>query len=111
MERSSIVIFVIVYGRMIEIYLMVSLAPIPFATFGNREQSSVGQNYLRSLFAIGFQGFLIMICVGIYAVLVQSVAFSEDIIASIWGVMGYTVLLCFTLFKTGSLAKGVFSAH
>ena len=86
-------IFVIVYGRMIEIYLMVSLAPIPFATFGNREQSSVGQNYLRSLFAIGFQGFLIMICVGIYAVLVQSVAFSEDIIASIWGVMGYTVLL------------------
>ena len=111
MSALAIVIFVIVYGRMIEIYLMVSLAPIPFATFGNREQSSVGQNYLRSLFAIGFQGFLIMICVGIYAVLVQSVAFSEDIIASIWGVMGYTVLLCFTLFKTGSLAKGVFSAH
>ena len=111
MSALAIVIFVIVYGRMIEIYLMVSLAPIPFATFGNREQSSVGQNYLRSLFAIGVQGFLIMICVGIYAVLVQSVAFSEDIIASIWGVMGYTVLLCFTLFKTGSLAKGVFSAH
>ena len=111
MSALAIVIFVIVYGRMIEIYLMVSLAPIPFATFGNREQSSVGQNYLRSLFAIGFQGFLIMICVGIYAVLVQSVAFSEDIIASIWSVMGYTVLLCFTLFKTGSLAKGVFSAH
>ena len=111
MSALAIVIFVIVYGRMIEIYLMVSLAPIPFSTFGNREQSSIGQNYLRSLFAIGFQGFLIMICVGIYAVLVQSVAFSDDIIASIWGVMGYTVLLCFTLFKTGSLAKGVFSAH
>jgi len=111
MSALAIVIFVIVYGRMIEIYLMVSLAPIPFSTFGNREQSNIGQNYLRSLFAIGFQGFLIMICVGIYAVLVQSVAFSDDIIASIWGVMGYTVLLCFTLFKTGSLAKGVFSAH
>ena len=111
MSALAIIIFVIVYGRMIEIYLMVSLAPIPFSTFGNREQSSIGQNYLRSLFAIGFQGFLIMICVGIYAVLVQSVAFSDDIIASIWGVMGYTVLLCFTLFKTGSLAKGVFSAH
>ena len=111
MSALAIVIFVIVYGRMIEIYLMVSLAPIPFSTFGNREQSSIGQNYLRSLFAIGFQGFLIMICVGIYAVLVQSVAFSDDIISSIWGVMGYTVLLCFTLFKTGSLAKGVFSAH
>ena len=107
----TICIFIITYGRMIEIYLMVSLAPIPFSTFGNREQSSIGQNYLRSLFAIGFQGFLIMICVGIYAVLVQSIAFSDDIIGSIWGVMGYTVLLCFTLFKTGTLAKGVFSAH
>lgn len=111
MSTLAIVIFVIVYGRMIEIYLMVSLAPIPFSTFGNREQSQIGQNYLRSLFAIGFQGFLIIICVGVYAVLVQSVAFSDDIIASIWGVMGYTVLLCFTLFKTGGLAKSVFSAH
>ena len=111
MSALSVVIFVIVYGRMVEIYLMTSLAPIPFSTFGNREQSQVGQNYLRSLFALGFQGFLIMICVGIYAVLIQSVAFTDDIIASIWGVMGYTVLLCFTLFKTGSLAKSVFSAH
>lgn len=111
MSALSIVIFVIVYGRMVEIYLMTSLAPIPFATFGNREQSQIGQNYLRSLFALGFQGFLIMICVGIYAVLIQSVAFSDDIIASIWGVMGYTVLLCFTLFKTGTLAKSVLSAH
>lgn len=111
MSILSVVIFVIVYGRMVEIYLMTSLAPIPFSTFGNREQSQIGQNYLRSLFALGFQGFLIIICVGIYAVLVQSVAFSDDIIASIWGVMGYTVLLCFTLFKTGALAKSVFSAH
>lgn len=111
MSALSIVIFVIVYGRMIEIYLLTSLAPIPFSTFGNREQSQIGQNYLRSLFALGFQGFLIMICVGIYAVLIQGIAFSDDIIASIWGVMGYTVLLCFTLFKTGSLAKSVFNAH
>ena len=111
MSILSVVIFVIVYGRMVEIYLMTSLAPIPFSTFGNREQSQIGQNYLRSLAALGFQGFLIMICVGIYAVLIQTVSFSDDIIASIWGVMGYTVLLCFTLFKTGSLAKGVFSAH
>ena len=107
----GILIFVIVYGRMIEIYLMVSLAPIPFSTFGNREQSQIGQNYLRSLFAIGFQGFLILVCVGIYAVLIQSVAFSQDIIASLWGVVGYTVLLCFTLFKTGGLAKSVLNAH
>ena len=111
MSILSVVIFVIVYGRMVEIYLMTSLAPIPFSTFGNREQSQIGQNYLRSLFALGFQGFLIIICVGIYAVLVQSVAFSDDIIASIWGVMGYTVLLCFSLFKTGGLAKSVLSAH
>ena len=111
MMALSAVIFVIVYGRMIEIYMVTSLAPIPFATFGNREQSHTGQNYLRSLIALGFQGFLIMICVGIYAVLVQSIALSDDIILSIWTVLGYTVLLCFTLFKTGSLAKSVLSAH
>lgn len=111
MLALSAIIFVIVYGRMVEIYLMVSLAPIPFATFGNHEQSHTGQNYLRSLFALGFQGFLIMICVGIYAVLIQNLSFSDNIISSIWGVMGYTVLLAFTLFKTGSLAKAVFAAH
>lgn len=111
MSVLSIVIFIIVYGRMIEIYLMTSLAPIPLSSFGNREQSQVGQNYLRSLFALGFQGFLIMICVGIYAVLISELALSDDIIMSIWGIMGYTVLLCFTLFKTGSLAKSVFNAH
>lgn len=111
MSALSILIFVIVYGRMIEIYLMVSLAPIPFSTFGSREQSQIGQNYLRSLLALGFQGFLILICVGIYAVMVQGIAFTDDVIGSIWGVMGYTVLLCFTLFKTGTLAKGVFTCH
>lgn len=111
MLALSAIIFVIVYGRMVEIYLMMSLAPIPFATFGNHEQSHTGQNYLRSLFALGFQGFLIMICVGIYAVLIQNLSFSDNIISSIWGVLGYTVLLAFTLFKTGSLAKSVFAAH
>ena len=107
----SALIFVIVYARMIEIYLMVSLAPIPFATFGNKEQSHIGQNYLRSLFALGFQGFLIMICVGIYAVLIHSIAFTSDIIGSLWGVMGYTILLAFTLFKTGTIAKSILHAH
>jgi hypothetical protein len=107
----SIIIFVIINGRMIEIYLMVSLAPIPFATFGNKEQSMMGQNYMRSLFALGFQGFLIMVCVGIYAVLIQSVSFTGDIIGSLWKVMGFTVLLAFTLFKTGSIAKSVLHAH
>ena len=107
----SALIFVIVYGRMIEIYLMVSLAPLPFATFGSKEQSMIGQNYLRSLFALGFQGFLIMVCVGIYAVMIQSIAFSTDIIGSLWGVVGYTILLAFTLFKTGSVAKSILHAH
>ena len=110
-QALSIVIFVIVYGRMIEIYLMTSMAPIPFSTFGNREQSAAGQNYLKSMLALGFQGFLIMICVGIYAVLIQGITISSDIIGSIWGVVGYTVLLCFTLFKTGSIAKSIFAAH
>ena len=110
-QLLGVLIFVIVYGRMIEIYLMVSMAPIPFATFGNREQSMMGQNYVRSLFALGFQGFLIMICVGIYAVLIQSITFSSNIVGSLWGVVGYTVLLAFTLFKTGSLAKSILHAH
>ena len=101
----------ILYGRMIEIYCMVSLAPIPMATFGNHEQSHMGQNYLKCLFALGFQGFLILICVAIYAVLIQSVAISGDAINSIWSIVGYTVLLCFSLFKTSSVTKSVLGAH
>lgn len=111
MLALSAIIFVIVYGRMVEIYLMVSLAPIPFATFGNHEQSHTGQNYLRSLFALGFQGFLILVCIAIYAVLVQSIPASGSIHGAIWGTAGYTVLLAFALFKTGSLSKSVFNAH
>lgn len=111
MNILSIYIFLVVYGRMIEIYLVTSVGPIPFATMSNREWSSVGQNYLKSLIALGFQAFLIMICVGIYAVLIQEISTADNISAAIWGCMGYTVLLCFTLFKTGSMAKGIFSAH
>lgn len=111
MMALSICIFVIVFGRMVEIYLVTSLAPIPMATFGSREQSQIGQNYLRSLVALGLQGFLILVCVGIYAVMIQEISYSDDIMASIWGVMGYTVLLCFTLLKTGTLAKSVLHAH
>lgn len=111
MRILSIIIFVLVYGRMIEIYCMVSLAPIPMATWGNHEQSHIGQNYLKSLFALGSQGFLILICVAIYAVLIQNVAISGDAINSIWSIVGYTVLLCFTLFKTSSVAKSILGAH
>ena len=107
----SICIFIIIYGRMIEIYLVTSLAPIPMATMMNREWGSMGQNYLRSLLALGFQAFLIIVCVAIYAVLVQNISTLEDIAAAIWTCLGYTVLLCFCLFKTSSLAKGIFNAH
>jgi hypothetical protein len=111
MKALSIVIFIIVYGRMIEIYLLSSLAPIPFATVVNREIGSMGHNYFRSLLAVAFQGFLILVCVAIYAVLIQSIAADDDPIGAIWSCIGYTVLLCFTLFKTGSLAKSIFGAH
>ncbi|MGJ0845224.1 VirB6/TrbL-like conjugal transfer protein, CD1112 family [Tissierella praeacuta] len=111
MNALTICIFVVIYGRMVEIYLMTSLAPIPFSTMANREWGSMGQNYLKSMFALGFQAFLIMVCVGIYAVLVQSIATDADIMSAIWTCVGYTVLLCFTLFKTGSLAKSIFSSH
>lgn len=111
MWAINIIIFVIVYGRMIEIYLLTSLAPIPVATLSNREIGSTGQNYIKSLFAVGFQGLLILVCVAIYAVLVQGISTSGDPIGAIWGCMGYSVLLCFCLFKTGSIARSVFSAH
>lgn len=111
MNILSVLIYVIVNGRMLQIYLMVSMAPIPFATFGNREQSLMGQNYVKSLFALGFQGFLIMLCVGIYAVLVQQVTFTEDIIGSLWTVVGFTVLLGYTLFKTDDISKQILGAH
>ena len=111
MKALSICIMLVVYGRMIEIYLVTSIAPIPVATMVNREWGGMGQNYLKSLLALGFQAFLILVCVGIYAVLIQTIAATDDISGAIWSCMGYTVLLCFTLFKTGSLAKSVFSAH
>ena len=111
MWALTICIFIITFGRMIEIYLVTSVAPIPMAAMMGKEWGGMGQNYLRSLFALGFQAFLIMICVGIYAVLVQNIAVSGDVSAAIWTCMGYTVLLCFALFKTGSLAKAIFAAH
>ena len=111
MHILSIIIMLICFGRMIEIYLVTSIAPIPMSTMMNHEWSQMGQNYLRSLFALAFQGFLIIVCVAIYAVLVQNMVVESDISMAIWTVMGYTVLLCFTLFKTSSLAKSVFNAH
>ena len=107
----TICIFIVIYGRMIEIYLVTSIAPIPMATMLGKEWGGMGQNYLRSLLALGFQAFLIIVCVAIYAVLVQNIASMDDISAAIWTCMGYTVLLCFCLFKTSSLARSVFNAH
>ena len=107
----TICIFIVIYGRMIEVYLVTSVAPIPMATIANREWGQMGQNYLRTLFALGFQAFLIMVCVAIYSVLVQNISVSTDISTAIWTCMGYTVLLCFCLFKTSSLARSVFNAH
>ena len=107
----AICIFIITYGRMIEIYLVTSVAPIPMATMVNREWGQMGQNYLRGLFALGFQAFLIIICVAIYAILVRGIAVESDVSTAIWTCMGYTVLLCFTLFKTSSLARSIFHAH
>ena len=111
MWALTICIFIVIYGRMVEIYLVTSVAPIPMATMLGKEWGGMGQNYLRSLLALGFQAFLIVVCVAIYAVLVQNIAVVDDISNAIWTCMGYTVLLCFCLFKTSSLAKSVFNAH
>ena len=107
----SIIIFIVVVGRMLEIYLTVSVAPIPLSTMVNREWGQMGNNYLKALFAVAFQGFLIMVCVAIYAVLVGNISTAANIHVAIWTVVGYTTLLCFMLLKTGGLAKSIFSAH
>lgn len=111
MWAVTICVLIVIYGRMIEIYLVTSIAPIPMATMTNREWGQMGQNYLRSLLALGFQGFLIIVCVAIYAVLIQNIVVESSVSAAIWTCMGYTVLLCFTLFKTSSLARSLFHAH
>ena len=107
----TIAIFLVIYGRMIEVYLTVSVGPIPFATMVNREWGHTGQNYLKSLLALGFQAFLIMVCVGIYAVLINGMIIADNIHSALFSVAAYTVILCFSLFKTGSLAKSIFHAH
>jgi hypothetical protein len=107
----NVVVFIIVFGRMIEIYILTSLAPLPMATLTSREMGSMGQNYMKSLLAVGFQGLLILVCVAIYAVMVQNIAIGGDPIGAIWTAIGYTVLLCFTMFKTGTVAKSIFGAH
>ncbi len=111
MKIMSVLITVILYGRMIEIYLYVSVAPVPFATFTNREWGSIGSNYLKGVIALAFQGFFIMVCVAIYAVLVNTVAISGNLHSALWQVMAYTVVLCFSLFKTGSVSRSILNAH
>jgi hypothetical protein len=111
MKAVSICVFLIIFGRMLEIYLTCSLAPIPFSTMVNKEWGHIGNSYLKTLFALAFQGFLIMVCVAIYAVLLQSVTASENVHSAVWSLTGYTLLLCFSLFKTSSLSKAIFTAH
>ena len=110
MKVMSVLITVILYGRMIEIYLYISISPVPFATFTNREWGDIGTNYLKGLFALAFQGFFIMVCVAIYAALVAGIAYADNIHSAMWSATGYAVLLCFALFKTGGLSKSIFHA-
>ena len=111
MKVMSVLITVILYGRMIEIYLYTSVAPIPFATMSNREWGQIGMNYFRGLFALAFQAFLMMVCVGIYAIMVSTIQIADNLSSALFGVVAYTVLLCFALMKTGSLSKSIFNAH
>jgi hypothetical protein len=110
MKAISLCVFIIIYGRMIEIYLTCSIAPIPFSTMVNREWGHIGNSYLKSLFALAFQGFLIMVCIAIYAVLLQTITANANIHTAVWNTAGISVLLIFTLFKTSSLSKGIFGA-
>ena len=111
MKILSVAITVILYGRMIEIYLTCSVAPIPFATMTNKEWGNIGNNYLKGLFALAFQGFFMMVCVGIYAVIVQSMTISSNIHGAMFSIAAYTIVLAYSLFKTASLSKSIFNAH
>lgn len=111
MKILSVIITVILYGRMVEIYLYTSVSPIPFATMTNREWGTIGNNYLKGLLALGFQGFFMMVCVAIYVVLVKSMSISDNIHSAMFSIAAYTVILCFSLFKTGTLSKTIFNAH
>lgn len=110
-ENHLLLITVMLFGRMIEIYLYISVAPVPFATFSNREWGGIGNNYIKGLCSLAFQGFFIMVCVAIYAVLVSGIAVADNLHTALWSVAAYTVVLCFSLFKTGSLAKSIWNAH
>ena len=111
MKVMSVLIMVIMFGRMIEIYLYTSVAPIPFATMSNREWGQMGTNYFRGLFALAFQAFLMMVCVGIYAALVASIELTDNVHSALFGVAAYTIILCFSLLKTGSLSKQIFNTY
>lgn len=111
MSILSVIITVIMYGRMIEIYLYTSVAPIPFATMTNKEWGNIGNNYLKGLFALAFQGFFMLVCVGIYSVLVNAMTISTNLHGAMFSVAAYTVVLAFSLFKAGSLSKSIFNAH
>ena len=111
MKVMSVLIMVIMFGRMIEIYLYTSVAPIPFATMSNREWGQMGSNYFRGLFALAFQAFLMMVCVSIYAALVASIELTDNVHSALFGVAAYTIILCFSLLKTGSLSKQIFNTH
>lgn len=106
----SIVIMLVVYGRMFEIYVYSSVSAIPFATMGNKEWGQIGTNYIKGLFAIGLQGLFLMVCLGIYAVLVKTIQI-KDIHTSTFTILGYAVLLGLMMLKSGTLAKSVLNAH
>ena len=107
----SVCVMLVLVGRMVEIYIYCSVGAIPFATMTNREWGQMGNNYLRGLVALGLQGFFIMVCLAVYSVLVAAIGSAANIHAAIWGCAGYTLLLCFSLFKTGTISRSIFNAH
>lgn len=107
----SVCVMLVLVGRMVEIYIYCSVGAIPFATMTNREWGQMGNNYLRGLVALGLQGFFIMVCLAVYSVLVTAIAGAANIHGAIWACAGYTLLLCFSLFKTGTISRSIFNAH
>ena len=68
----SMIIYLVAWSRMVTILLYISVAPIPFATFLNREWiGSIGQTYVKGLLALMLQGYFMLVCLIIYAGLLE----------------------------------------
>ncbi len=112
--------WIVILGRVIQIYMYCSVGAIPYATLTHKETSGIGKNYLLNLAALGFQGFFMLIAIAMYGYLIND-AISKldpgDLVSPMGFISFVLKLLCcggallFTLIGSKSLSKSIFNAH